>query len=191
MRPIDEPSQNDKAVPSAGFLLVAHPLQNDGYFKHTVVLLILHSAEEGAFGLILNRPLQKNLGEYHSDLSGSELADVPLYDGGPVGKDQLTLIAWKWNGKECIQKFYFGIDEEKACQIIEMSPEFEIRGFLGHSGWGEGQLEEELEMDSWVLCPVSPEFMGLEGLNAWQSILSLQGPKMKLLAEEPEDLYLN
>ena len=191
MRLSEELNRDNDEKPAAGLLLVAHPFQRDGYFKHTVVLLMLHSVEEGALGVILNRPLLKTLGEYDSELSDSKLAGVPLYDGGPVGKDQLILVAWKWDSKEGIQKFYFGIDEDKARQIIDMDPEFEIRGFLGHSGWGEGQLEGELETDSWVISKISPEWLELEGLEAWQSILSSQGPEMQLLAEEPEDPSVN
>lgn len=186
-----ELNEGDKDKPFAGLLLAAHPSQHDGYFKHTVILLMLHSVEEGALGLVLNRPLRKTLGEHNLNLSDSKIAKVPLYEGGPVGKDQLILVAWKLNREEGIQKFYFGIDENKARQIIETDPEFEIRGFLGYSGWGEGQLEEELESDSWLLSPVLPEWLGLEGLEAWQSILSGQGAEMQLLAGEPEDLSLN
>lgn len=191
MRLEKELNEGDKDKPVAGLLLVAHPSQHDGYFKHTVILLMLHSVEEGALGLVLNRPLRKTLGEYNLNLSDSKIAKVPLYEGGPVRKDQIILVAWKLNREEGIQKFYFGIDENKARQIIETDPEFEIRGFLGYSGWGEGQLEEELESDSWLLSPVLPEWLGLEGLKAWQSILSAQGPEMQLLAGEPEDLSLN
>ena len=191
MRLTEESSLDDQEKPAAGLLLAAHPSQHDGYFKHTVVLLMLHSFEEGALGLILNWPLRKTLREYDSELSDSKLGGIPLYDGGPVSRDKLILVAWKWNSKEGIQKFYFGIDEDKARQIIEVDPEFEIRGFLGHSGWSEGQLEAELEADSWVLSTIGPDCLRLEGLKAWQSILSAQGPEMQLLAEEPEDTSLN
>jgi len=116
---------------------------------------------------------------------------VPLYEGGPVGSDQMILVAWKWVSEDGSFKLYFGIDEDKARQILKDDPEFELRGFIGHSEWGEGQLEGEIEVNSWVVSPLSPELEELEGLAVWRSILSRMGPKMQLLAEEPDDLSMN
>ena len=174
----------------AGSLLVAHPSLLDPQFKRAVVLLTAHS-DEGSLGVIVNRPLYQTLGQYDSELVGSEFADVPLYEGGPVGSDQMVLVAWKWASEDGTFKLYFGIDEEKARQILQDDPEFELRGFIGHSGWGEGQLEGEIETSSWVVSPLNPDLEEKEGVTAWRSILSQIGPEMRLLAEEPDDLSVN
>jgi putative transcriptional regulator len=175
----------------AGSLLVAHPSLLDSHFKRTVVLLTAHSAEEGSLGVIVNRPLHQTLGQYDAALADSEFADVPLFEGGPVSNDQMILVAWKWSNIDATFKLYFGIDEGKAREILDDDPGFELRGFIGHSGWGEGQLEGEIEVDSWVVSPLSPDLEEKEGLAVWRSILGQQGPEMRLLAEEPEDLSLN
>ena len=188
MRLISNRGQDGEELHLAGSLLVAHPSLLDSHFKRTVVLMTAHSAEEGSLGVIVNRPLHQTLGQYDSELAGSEFADVPLYEGGPVGSDQMILVAWKWSNEDGTFKLYFGIDEAKARQILQDDPEFELRGFIGHSGWGEGQLEGEIEVDSWVVCPLSPDLEEKEGLAVWRSILSQQGPGMQLLAEEPEDI---
>ena len=174
-----------------GSLLVAHPSLLDSHFKRTVVLLTAHSAEEGSLGVIVNRPLHQTLGQYDAALADSEFADVPLFEGGPVSNDQMILVAWKWSNIDATFKLYFGIDEGKAREILDDDPGFELRGFIGHSGWGEGQLEGEIEVDSWVVSPLSPDLEEKEGLAVWRSILGQQGPEMRLLAEEPEDLSLN
>jgi putative transcriptional regulator len=191
MRLIPDRGQDGEALHLAGSLLVAHPSLLDSHFKRTVVLLTAHSAEEGSLGVIVNRPLHQTLGQYDLELAGSEFADVPLYEGGPVGSDQMILVAWKWSSEDGTFKLYFGIDEAKARQILKDDPEFELRGFIGHCGWGEGQLEGEIEVDSWVVSPLSPDLEEKEGLDVWRSILSQQGPQMQLLAEEPDDPSMN
>ena len=191
MRLIPDRDQDGEELHLAGSLLVAHPSLVDPHFKRTVVLLTAHSAEEGSLGVIVNRPLDQTLGQYDSELAGSEFEGVPLYEGGPVGSDQMILVAWKWASEDGTFKLYFGIDENKARQILKDDPEFELRGFIGHSGWGEGQLEGEIEVDSWVVSPLSPDLEELEGLAVWRSILSQQGPELQLLAEEPDDLSMN
>lgn len=191
MRLIPDRNEGDEELHLAGSLLVAHPSLLDSHFKRTVVLMTAHSAEEGSLGVIVNRPLYQTLGQYDLELAGTEFAAVPLYEGGPVGSDQMILVAWKWSSDDGTFKLYFGIDEDKARQILKDDPEFELRGFIGHSGWGEGQLEGEIEVNSWVVSPLSPDLEELEGLAVWRSILSQQGPEMQLLAEEPDDLSMN
>ena len=80
--------QDGEELHLAGSLIVAHPSLLDSHFKRTVVLLTAHSAEEGSLGVVVNRPLFQTLGQYDSELAGSEFSDVPLYEGGPVGADQ-------------------------------------------------------------------------------------------------------
>ena len=190
MRLFEEFSENDEEMSFSVSLLLAHPSQTQGYFRHTIVLLIVHSVEKGSLGLILNRPLNQTLGEHDTDFSDTELASVPLYDGGPVEQNQLTLIVWKQDSEGNV-KFYFGIKPAKACEIIAKDPEFKIRGFLGYSGWSKGQLEGELKMHAWVLTGLTAELSELDGPNAWYTLLASEGPEMRLLAGEPEDPSLN
>jgi putative transcriptional regulator len=191
MRFTSDRGLGDDALQLAGSLLLAHPSLRDSNFKRSVVLLAAHSAEDGALGVIVNRPLDQTLGDYDVELRGSGLADVPLYEGGPVATDQIILVAWQWSGEDGTFRLYFGIDEAKASQMLEEGVEFEVRAFLGHSGWGEGQLEAEIEVDSWVLAMLSPDLDAQQGAAVWRSILARVSPEMKLLAEEPDDLSMN
>ena len=182
--------QSNEEQHLAGSLLLAHPSLLDPHFKRAVVLLTAHTGE-GSLGVIVNRPLHQTLGQYDSELAGSEFGDVPLYEGGPVAGDQMILVAWKWSGEDGTFKLYFGIDEAKARQILRDDPDFELRGFIGHAGWGEGQLEGEIETDSWVVSPLNPYIENEAGDPAWRAILSQVGPEMRLLAEEPDDPSVN
>ena len=138
MRLIPQSGDEDETRELAGALLLAHPSLRDPNFKRSVVLLTAHTPGGGALGVIVNRPLDKTLGEYDPALSESGLAGIPLYEGGPVASDQMILVAWKWSTEEGSFKLYFGIDAEKAQKIMGNDPEFELRGFIGHSGWSDG-----------------------------------------------------
>ena len=179
----------DEAPSLEGCLLLAHPSLSDGCFDRTVVWVMVHSAKEGALGLIVNRPLQMKLGEYNTNVSDAELASIPLFYGGPVNDGQVTLVAWKQAAGAV--KFYFGIDEAKAREIISSDQGFEVCGFLGYSGWAQGQLESELETDSWILKQLTTQLSEMGRPNIWKTLLASANPLMVLLVNEPKDPSVN
>lgn len=178
-------------VPATGSLLIAHPMLQDPNFRRTVIFLASHDSGEGSLGLVINRAMKKKLGDLESDLSNSTLADVPLYEGGPVAPDKLILAAWRWALEEGALQVYVGIDRTKAERLLEEGKGFQVRAFLGHAGWTEGQLDFEMEQQSWLLSPWLPELMGQEGEEAWRSMLLHENPAMRLLADAPDDPSLN
>lgn len=175
----------------AGSLLLAHPSLQDPNFKRSVVLLSAHS-DEGAMGVIINRPLGKTLSDISSDFALGELADVPVFCGGPVHDKQLILSAWEASEAESTLKLYFGLDPEKAAELKRSRNGLELRAFLGYSGWEGGQLEGELQQHAWVVAPMDGILLrDKEGVNLWRSIISRVSPEMRLLAEAPDDPELN
>ena len=80
----------------AGSLLVAHPNMVDPNFRRTVLFVSEHEANEGALGVIINRPLDRPVAELVSGTPPAGLADVPVFLGGPVGKNQLMFAAFEW-----------------------------------------------------------------------------------------------
>ena len=174
-----------------GTLLLAHPQLQDPNFARSVILLTAHTSEEGALGLVLNRPLSRKLVDLKPELFGSALACVPLYRGGPVATDQAILAAWKYEARESAFKLYFGIDEAKAAQIKKEDPAYELRAFMGYSGWSEKQLEDELKNDSWVLSQLKPHVNHSTGDPLWLKLLCEVSPELGLWADEPEDLSSN
>ncbi|WP_269526369.1 YqgE/AlgH family protein [Coraliomargarita parva] len=189
---LNQDSDFDEAPPHyAGSLLVAHPSLLDPNFRRSVVLLTAHSEEDGALGVVVNRPLGQTLGEYDPALQQSEMADLPLFYGGPVAADQLILVAWRWTPEDGTFKLFFGIDDVKACKLLKEEPGFNLRGFLGHSGWTGGQLEAEVDEGAWVSSPLTPEMDQFEGDALWRRILSTKGPALRLMSEAPEDPSVN
>src|SRR3954465_14412829 len=80
----------------AGSLLVAHPNMLDPNFRRSVLFISAHDPEDGALGVILNRPLHKHVGDLVTDEAPAALSEVPVYLGGPVGKDQLMFAVLEW-----------------------------------------------------------------------------------------------
>jgi len=140
-------------------------------------------------GLVLNRPTGQRLGELNGDFSLGPLASVPVFRGGPVENEQLILAAWQAHDEGF--KLYFGIEPEKASQLV-MEDGVELRAFLGYSGWTGGQLEGELEQKTWVVTPVPGDLMQHpQGDGLWRAVLGSINHQWKLLADEPEDPTVN
>lgn len=174
----------------AGSLLLAHPGLRDPHFRKTVVLLSSHNPE-GAMGVVLNRPLGRTLGSLSASFALGALADVPLYAGGPVQKEQVLLCAWHVHPGGEGFRLYFGIDLDKAEQL-RGEEGVELRAFLGYSGWTAGQLENELEHDTWVLAQVGTDLTAFQAdERLWRGLLGSVDPEWKLLADEPDDPSAN
>ncbi len=179
-----------KAETFAGQLLLAHPGLRDANFRRTVILLSVHNAD-GAMGVVLNRPLDRQLGELNAEFALGPLAGVPVYCGGPVEPEQLIIVSWQWIEPENAFQLHFGIEPEKAAELIG-SPGVTLRAFLGYSGWSKGQLENELKHATWLVTVVAgTELVRLDTVPLWRSILVRVDPELKLLAEEPEDPTVN
>jgi putative transcriptional regulator len=172
----------------AGSLLLAHPALRDPNFRRAVVLMSVHNPE-GAMGVVLNRPLEKKLGELDGAFALGSLAGVPLFSGGPVQTNQLLLVAWQ-NQEEGF-RLHFGIEPERASQLITEEGTV-MRAFLGYSGWSGGQLEKELKHDTWIVTDVPGDLLSYKQDNGlWRVVLSGLGEEWRLLADEPEDTSLN
>lgn len=174
-----------------GALLIAHPNLLDPNFRRTVLYLGLHDSEEGAFGLILNRPLKKKVSDFLILSALGELAEAPVYFGGPVGGDQLSFAYLGWNHQSDTFECRLQLDLEEAREAIEEDPN-SIRAFLGYSGWSSGQLENELAEQSWIVQPSGEELLDADKCHSsWHSIVRSLGPWFRLLAEVPDDPTLN
>jgi putative transcriptional regulator len=175
----------------AGSLLLAHPVLRDQTFRRTAILMSSHD-DQGAMGVVLNRPLHKRLGEFGGDFALGPLAEVPVFDGGPVAKRQLILCAWRPNpGDEDGVQLLFGLDPERATELAGQEG-VQLRAFLGYAGWTGGQLEGELERETWVVADLEPELIqSRPDETLWRRALSELDPQWRLLAGEPDDPELN
>jgi putative transcriptional regulator len=191
MRYYQQNTPTEGETPVTGSLLIAHPMLRDPNFRRTIIFLASHDTNEGSLGVVMNRPMRKRLGEIEPLSPDSLLASVPLYTGGPAATDKLILAAWRWLREQGSLQIYFGIDSKKAEQLLKGDPDIQVRGFMGHSGWVEGQLDFEMEQQSWLLSQWSPELMEEEGEDMWRSILLQANPTMRLLLDAPDDPSLN
>src|SRR5256714_15427112 len=84
----------------AGSLLVAHPNMLDPNFRRAVLFISSHDPEDGALGVIINRPLDKSVSDLVTEKPPAGLADIPVFLGGPVGRNQLMFAAFEWHQGE-------------------------------------------------------------------------------------------
>lgn len=180
------------ATSLAGSVLLAHPVLRDEHFRRTVVLISSHDAE-GAMGVVLNRPMHRKLAELGSDFALGPLAEVPVFDGGPVAKRQIILCAWRphIDGEGDGLQLLFGLDRERALELAGEEG-VSLRAFLGYAGWSAGQLEGELARDTWVVSDLDPDTADLPpDERLWRHLLGGIDARWRLLAGEPDDPGLN
>ena len=165
-----------------GSLLVAHPSLRDPNFRRTIVFLSEHSAEEGAVGFVLNRPV---------DMFQQEgTADIPVYYAGPVQTDSMLLASIQWRENPSLVAFRTFASVDGDC--YREGWESGLRIFVGYSGWTAGQLEREIAGNSWIVIPPSGDLIAMENPeSAWLEIMRNSGPFLRLLSEAPDDPSLN
>ncbi|HEY2319742.1 MAG TPA: YqgE/AlgH family protein [Solirubrobacteraceae bacterium] len=175
-----------------GQLLIAGPGLVDPNFWRTVVLIVEHS-DEGALGLVLNRPSETTVGEAVSELEQLLEPDDPLYVGGPVQPSALIVLAEFDQPAEAaliafedIGVLASGAQEEPSLSVRRG------RAFVGHAGWGPGQLDDEVERGDWILERARREdaFTGTP-LELWSEVLTRKGGSYALVARMPPDPSVN
>ena len=138
---------NEKSL--KGSLMLADPSLIEPTFRQSVLLLTEHS-EQGAYGYILNRPIGKTVGDLLTEASFEELKDIPVFMGGPVSMEHLTFSAIAWSDYGDSLQFVTHLSAQEA--LMHQMEGFSIRAFVGFSEWDEGQLEDELEEETWITC---------------------------------------
>src|SRR5256714_10294718 len=175
----------------AGSLLVAHPSMLDPNFRRTVLFISAHDPEDGAIGVIINRPLKRNVADLVSETPPENLADVPVFFGGPVGNNQLMLAAFEWHKGEGLKLNQHSIDADGAVAGAGQGAP-SVFAFLGYAGWSAGQLEAEMKQKAWIVQKPSRTALKSEGLSRlWFDIMNQLGPWDRMLAAAPDDPSLN
>jgi putative transcriptional regulator len=175
-----------------GQLLIAGPGLVDPNFWRTVVLIVEHS-DEGALGLVLNRPSETTVGEAVAELEQLLDLDDPLYVGGPVQPSALIVLAeFDQPGEAALIAFE---DVGVLANGAQDDPSLSVRrgrAFVGHAGWGPGQLDDEVERGDWILEPARREdaFTG-QPLELWAQVLTRKGGSYALVARMPPDPSVN
>ncbi len=179
--------------PGQGKLLISEPMLPDPNFSRTVVLLTEHD-DNGSVGFVLNR--MSNL-EVHNLLEDFDLEGIPVYLGGPVGLNQLFFIHTVGDELEgsypIMKNLYWGGDLDHLKFILNtgLAKQKDVRFFLGYSGWGPGQLDREIEENSWIVAGTTPEQVMSDSEEFWKEVMKGLGKKFEMMTQFPRDPNLN
>ena len=175
-----------------GHLLISSGGLYDPNFRHTVVLIGEHNAE-GALGVVLNRALNVTVEDAVPALGELVGPGEPLYQGGPVQQDNPVLLA-ELNSPDLVDVLAFGsvgflvgdVSEDIRPSLVR------ARVYAGYSGWGPGQLEAEMAMDSWIVEPAREEDVFTDAPDLlWSRVLKRKGPEYQRLSRMPYDPSMN
>lgn len=184
-------------VPAGSFLLSVPQLQ-DPNFMHSVVVMVDHQ-DQGAFGLVVNRPLGLFVERLLPDSELLAGTRFPVYVGGPVGNDALQFLHRVPDalpdGVEVAPGLFLGghADDLERAIASGAATQRDLRLFVGYSGWGAGQLDAELESGSWVVAPGPPDWVFDERTSEqmWRHVLRSLGRDGEDLARMPPDVTWN
>jgi putative transcriptional regulator len=168
-----------------GKLLIAAPSLFD-FFRRSVVLIVEHT-EQGAFGVILNRRADADVTELVPDLVPLVERGAPLWVGGPVSPDAIVVLGEfeeAANSAGAVTGSIGVVDPDGDADVLR------ARVFVGHAGWGPGQLDEELENDAWIVVDLEPEDVFAVG-DLWAEAVARRGGDYRLLATMPDNPGLN
>ena len=176
-----------------GKLLIASPALVDPNFARSVVLIAEHT-EDGAMGLVLNRPSDAEVDIAVGELGGIVAPGDLVYEGGPVQTSAVMVLA-EFNDPATAAAVILGDvgflpsqgDPAELADGLRRT-----RVFAGHSGWGPGQLDAELDEGSWLLVPaLIDDVFAPDPDELWSEALQRKGGAFALLARMPEDPSVN
>jgi putative transcriptional regulator len=181
---------------TVGRLLIAEPLLDDPNFHRSVVLMIEHS-DDGALGVVLNRPTDLPVEAVLSDWSGLAAPPAVLYQGGPVEQTGVLALGRRRAGVEAAIGWTSVLGEVGTVDLhvepADLAASVDgLRFFAGYSGWGGGQLEAELEEGAWLVVPaVADDVFAPDPDTMWRAVLGRQRGKVAMLANFPPHPSLN
>ncbi|PZS23392.1 MAG: YqgE/AlgH family protein [Acidimicrobiales bacterium] len=179
-----------------GRLLIAAPSLKDPNFARTVVLVLAHH-DEGALGVVLNRPSELEVSQPLAQWAELAVPPSVVFVGGPVAPAGAICLAevdhevastdtWKpLNG--VLGTLDLAADPASVGPTVRR-----VRGFSGHAGWGTAQLEGEVAVGGWMIADARPDDpFSARPADLWHQVLRRQGGPLAMLASYPEDPSLN
>ena len=176
-----------------GQLLLDGGALQGSFFHRTVVLICEHNAG-GAFGLVLNRVMENNVGEMVVADLPEWLREQLLFLGGPVQPSALSYLHSDTflPDANVMSNLSLGHSLESLAELGESSsPTGKIKIFAGYAGWTAGQLEGEMKRKSWVAHPATVDLVFADPATLWKRVLGEMGGLHRLISESPENLSWN
>jgi len=183
--------------PTKGRLLVATPPLEDANFDRTVVFMLEHH-DEGAIGVVINRPSIEALDEPLDRWIDLQSAPSSVFLGGPVEEEALIALARTSQPLDDEGEYLNPIVGTIASADLTADPALvagEVQGvrvFRGYAGWGPGQLEGEIDAGAWLVLDSEPgDVFSDEPDELWRTVLRRQPGRLAWLADAPDDLSAN
>lgn len=172
--------------PGPGSLLVATPVLVDPNFARTVVMLI--SDDDGAVGVVLNRPSDLAIAETLPAFASIACAPQVVFFGGPVASDHAIALGSGAHHEQVMTDLGV-VDLEADPDLLAPAS---IRIFAGYAGWAAGQLETEIAEGSWfVVEGFASDALDPDPPTLWRRVLARQPGRMRVFAGFPDDPSLN
>lgn len=179
-----------------GRLLVASPMLPSPEFSRTVILVLDHDDDAGTLGVVINRPLPVDVSTVLPTWQSHTTPPGRLFQGGPVARDSaIGLAVIPGDGEpDGVRRLIGGLG------IVDLDTDPDVlagrlaglRIFVGYAGWSPGQLEAELDEDSWfVLEAEARDAFSDDPHTLWAQVLERQGGDISLVARFPESPELN
>ena len=175
-----------------GQLLVASPGLLDPNFRRTVVLVTEHT-EDGAAGLVLNRPTESEVSEIVPALESLVDDGEPIFMGGPVQPNGVLVLGEFLDPDDAAVPLFGSLGFPSLDEPDDVVPlTTRRRIFAGYAGWGSGQLEDELAREDWILEEAQPDDAFTEApQELWADVLRRKGGIYELVSRIPEDPSVN
>ena len=183
--------------PQPGRLLISEHFLRDAYFQRSVVLLVEHSGDTGSMGFILNKKTKLAINMLFPELE--HLPETPIYLGGPVASNRLFFVhslgnAVIPNSFPINDHLYFDGDFDALRDYMLSEHNFadKVKFFIGYSGWGKGQLKDEIKANSWVVGHSDDQRVFEDAGEAfWKYTVVNLGEQYKPWIQFPKDPFLN
>ncbi len=182
--------KNQVSQVQTGVLLLAEPFMWDPNFRRAVVLVCNHSAEDGTYGMVINRQLDIPIGKL---VEGLSCLEAPVYLGGPVENNRLNFFHNLGDLLEDAEPIAKGIwlggnfEQLKFLATNGLVKPDNIRFVVGYAGWDAGQLSEEMAERSWIVADSDPNYLfGNTKGEMWEHAMQNKGDTFSIIAEMPD-----
>lgn len=181
---------------TTGRLLVSTPQLDDGLFHRSVILMLQHD-DNGAQGVVLNKPLGAEVDSVLPGWGEHIAAPQTLFQGGPVQLDSALGLVMVSNDEDLppgSQRLFgsVAIIDLDTPPLLVMPEVGGLRIFAGYAGWSSGQLESELDRGSWMVLDSLPgDLLTADPERLWEQVLLRQGNEIAFVAYYPSDPELN
>jgi len=186
--------ETNHVEPKQGHILIAEPFLAGSYFNRSIIILASYG-ENGAVGFILNKKVEYPVEDLFINFPDF---DSEIHIGGPVGTDSIYFIHTLGDlipgSIQIKDNLYWGGDFEALKLQIKLGlvNPTQVRFFLGYSGWDAGQLEEEINENSWLVADISQhDLMNIDETMMWVESVRAIGGKYSMWENFPENPSLN